>query len=76
LDGPADPVVEVVAPESVGRDRGEKFTEYERAGIRGYWLIDPQRKQAEMYRLAETGRYQTVLSGETSLFHSQVVLGF
>jgi hypothetical protein len=34
LDGPADLAIEVVSPESIGRDRGEKFVEYERAGIK------------------------------------------
>src|SRR2546430_476868 len=28
LDGPADLVVEIISPESIGRDRGEKFVEY------------------------------------------------
>jgi Uma2 family endonuclease len=32
LDGPADLVVEIVSPESAGRDRGEKFIEYEAVG--------------------------------------------
>ncbi len=73
LDGPADLVIEIMSPESVGRDRGDKFVEYEAAGIREYWLIDPQRKQAEFYRLDEENRYQTVFSGKEGVFHSQVV---
>jgi Uma2 family endonuclease len=47
LDGPADLVVEIVSPESRARDRGEKFYEYEAAGVGEYWLIDPDRQQAE-----------------------------
>ena len=39
LDGPADLVVEIVSPESAGRDRGEKYYEYEAAGIPEYWLL-------------------------------------
>ncbi|RMF37961.1 MAG: Uma2 family endonuclease, partial [Chloroflexi bacterium] len=38
LDGPADLVVEIISPESIGRDRGEKFWEYQEAGIPEYWL--------------------------------------
>ena len=34
--GPANLVVEIVLPESVRRDRGEKFREYERAGVDEY----------------------------------------
>jgi hypothetical protein len=51
LDGPADLVVEILSPESVGRDRGEKFYEYEAARLPEYWLIDPQVKRAEFYQL-------------------------
>lgn len=52
LDGPADLVVEVISPESSSRDRGEKFYEYEEAGVREYWLIDPQREQVEFYQFS------------------------
>lgn len=76
LDGPADLIVEVVSPESVSRDRGDKFIEYEAAGVEEYWLVDPRRKVAEFYRLDAQGRYQIVLSGETGEFHSTVVPGF
>lgn len=33
-------MVEIVSHESLGRDRGEKFYEYEQAGIAKYWLAD------------------------------------
>jgi Uma2 family endonuclease len=32
LDGPADLVVEIVSPDSVGRDRGDKFYKYAQGG--------------------------------------------
>lgn len=70
LDGPADLVVEIVSPESVGRDRGEKFVEYEQAGISEYWLIDPDRQQVEFYRLAQDGRYRLVLAGPNGDYRS------
>jgi len=58
IDGPADICVEVISPESVGRDRGKKFDEYERGGVPEYWLIDPLRKEARFYRLDISGHYQ------------------
>lgn len=76
LDGPADLVIEIISPESVGRDRGEKFVEYEAAGIREYWLIDPQRKQAEFYGLDDENRYQLLTSGREGTFYSKVIEGF
>lgn len=75
LDGPADLVVEVVSEESRARDRGEKFVEYERGGVREYWVIDPARKQAEFYVLQD-GTYQPVLLGSKGMYHSTVLSGF
>lgn len=76
LDGPADLVVEIVSPESAGRDRGEKFYEYERAGIPEYWLIDPQTKRAEFYQLTATGQYQLVPPDAEGIYRSVVLPNF
>lgn len=76
IDGPSDLAIEIISPESVGRDRGDKFVEYEAAGIREYWLIDPQRKQAEFYTLDDGHQYQLILSGKEGRFESRVVPEF
>jgi Uma2 family endonuclease len=76
LDGPADLVVEVISPESAGRDRGDKFYEYERAGVREYWLIDPERKQAEFYNLTDEGYYQVAPPDAEGRYRARVVPGF
>jgi Uma2 family endonuclease len=75
LDGPADLAVEIVSPESAGRDRGEKFYEYGQGGVSEYWLIDPQQEQAEFYRLSE-GRYELVSPDEGGVYLSSAVSGF
>ena len=75
LDGPADVVFEVVSPESIGRDRGEKFVEYERAGIREYWMIDPDRQAAEFYELGSDGRYRLGPT-EEGIYRSKIIPGF
>jgi Uma2 family endonuclease len=76
LDGPADVAVEIISPESINRDRGEKFVEYESAGVLEYWLIDPIRRQADFYRLGEDDRYHPVLPDSDGIYHSEVVKGF
>ncbi len=76
LEGPADLVVEIISPESAARDRGDKFYEYEAAGVGEYWLIDPEREQAEFYRLGPDGRYRTVLAEREGEYRSEVVPGF
>jgi Uma2 family endonuclease len=75
LDGPADVAVEIISPDSRGRDRGEKFYEYEQGGVREYWLIDPRRRQAEFYRLGDDGIYRFVPVGSDGIFHSTVLDG-
>ncbi|MBC7228244.1 MAG: Uma2 family endonuclease [Thermoflexales bacterium] len=76
MDGPADLVVEVTSPESIGRDRGEKFYEYARAGIPEYWLIDPEAERAEFYVLDHRGRYQIILPDAEGIYRSRAIEGF
>jgi Uma2 family endonuclease len=75
LDGPADLVIEIISPESLGRDRGAKFIEYEAGQIPEFWLVDPGRTWAEFYRLSEN-RYTIALSGKTGVYRSAVLAGF
>ncbi|CAN5655386.1 Uma2 family endonuclease [soil metagenome] len=75
LDGAADLAVEIISPESIGRDRGEKFIEYEAAGIKEYWIIDPDRKITEFYRLGENGFYNLIQTPD-GIFRSEVLSGF
>ncbi len=75
LNGAADLTVEIISPESRVRDRGDKFYEYEGAGVREYWLIDPVRKQAEFYCLNNDGVYQLAPVGEDNILNSSVLDG-
>ncbi len=76
LNGPADLAVEIVSPEAIGRDRGEKFVEYEQAAIKEYWLIDPDGERAEFYELGADGRYRAAMIEPAGVYRSQVVPGF
>lgn len=58
--GPADICIEVVSPESGDRDYGKKFLEYEKAGVREYWIVDPIRKAARLNRLTPDGIYADI----------------
>ncbi len=74
LEGPADLAIEITSPESRARDRGEKFYEYEQGGVAEYWLIDPDREQAEFYRPDARGIYQLVPLTD-GVFESKVLAG-
>jgi Uma2 family endonuclease len=76
VDGPADLVIEVTSPESRGRDRGEKFYEYEQGGVPEYWLIDPPRKTLEVFRLDENGQYALAAPLAGTRLESAVLQGF
>lgn len=76
LNGPADLVVEIASPESRLRDRGEKFAEYEMAGVREYWLIDPDLQRADFYQLDQSGRFATIAPDSGGLYHSRELSGF
>ena len=74
-DGGADLVIEVGSSGSQGQDRGDKYFEYEAAGIEEYWIVDPARRRAEFYRLRE-GAYEPVLPDEEGKLHSFALAGF
>lgn len=76
LLGPPDLVVEIVSTESIGRDRGRKFVEYEADGIPEYWLLDPLRQEAEFYQLGSDNHYHLSLPDPTGVYHSLSVSGF
>jgi Uma2 family endonuclease len=77
FEGGPDLVIEVVSSSSARADRVDKFIEYERAGVREYWVIDPRRgkEQAEFYQLDANGRFDTVALDENGLYHSAILPG-
>jgi Uma2 family endonuclease len=76
MEGPADLAVEVVSPESRTRDRIEKLREYEKAGVRDYWLIDPGQRTADAYRLSSAGAYEPVELGSPARLSCEALPGF
>ena len=49
--GVPDLIIEVTSPRTREVDRGEKYFEYARAGVREYWLVDPDKRTIEVYVL-------------------------
>lgn len=48
--GAPDLVIEVLSPRTRKMDQTLKLDLYEREGVREYWLLDPDRKTARVYR--------------------------
>lgn len=55
--GAPDLVVEILSPGSSKRDITTKFELYQRHGVKEYWLLYPNEKLLQLYRLGEDGRY-------------------
>jgi Uma2 family endonuclease len=45
--------VEVVSPDQPRRDYRDKKQVYEAHGVKGYWIIDPERDKVEVWHLKE-----------------------
>ena len=56
--GAPDLVIEVLSPSTARNDRITKYSLYERAGVREYWIVDPETKIVTVH-LLEGGRYHS-----------------
>jgi Uma2 family endonuclease len=73
--GPADIITEIVSEESVERDYGKKFVEYEKGGVQEYWLIDILRNIAHFYQLNVEGVYKLGTLDEDDNYQSPLLPG-
>ncbi len=55
VQGAPDLVVEVLSPTTAKVDRLTKLKLYARFGVEEYWIIDPDKPSAEIYRRSEKG---------------------
>jgi Uma2 family endonuclease len=74
--GPPDLVVEVLSPGTRRIDRLEKTVEYARAGVREYWIVDPDGRTVEVFVLRD-GAYELLGKwGGGEEARSEVLAGF
>lgn len=50
-------IVEVVSPSTSKMDRVFKFNKYEKAGIKEYWIVEPEGKVVSVFTLQENNKY-------------------
>ncbi len=74
ITGAPDLVVEIISPSSRSYDSETKKNDYERCGVREYWLIDPEREAMTFYRLRNAG-YEAI-QPEANRLASEAVPGF
>ena len=64
-------IVEVLSPSTEANDRGVKFDDYARSGVREYWLVDPGTETVEIYAGAN-GTFERVEPGGAGRLRSRV----
>ena len=74
LEGAPDAAFEIVSSDSQTRDRRKKYQEYEKAGVREYWMIDPVSQTLEAYAL-KRGKYVEIEETNGTI-RSAVLPGF
>ena len=75
-NGAPDLVIEVLSssPDSSRRDRLIKFNLYQRAGVREYWIVDPDTNTVAAH-LLENGKYTVAAYGDTGTAPVNVLPG-
>jgi Uma2 family endonuclease len=73
--GHPDMAIEIVSPESVDRDYVKKRGQFERFGVREYWIIDPDQEKITLLRLSRKGKYREVRPKQGRVC-SEVLSGF
>ncbi len=71
-----DVAVEIVSRSSRRQDYVDKLAGYERAGVREYWIIDPDRGEARFYRRSSDGLFTDVSPRPGEVFQSEALPGF
>lgn len=51
--GAPDLVIEILSPSTARRDRDQKYRAYESAGVREYWMVEPDADFLEVYLLKD-----------------------
>lgn len=70
--GAPDMVIEVLSPSTARHDRLIKFNEYRNAGVREYWIINPQERFVDVH-LLKNGEYVSQVFSETDTISVHVL---
>ncbi len=55
--GAPDMIIEIVSPSTGKIDKIIKFNKYEKAGVRVYWIVEPDQKLVSIFTLGPDGKY-------------------
>lgn len=55
--GAPDMIIEIISPSLTKRDRVIKLNRYEKAGVREYWIVEPEQKLVSVFLLQANKRF-------------------
>ena len=69
--------IEIISADSVNRDRVRKFREYQAAGVKEYWVVDPRagKQRVDFFQLDEFGEYELVGTEDSERIDSVAISG-
>ncbi|GAB6171437.1 Uma2 family endonuclease [Paradesulfitobacterium aromaticivorans] len=56
-NGAPDMIIEIISPSSTKKDRVIKFNKYEKAGVKEYWIVEPDQKLVSVFLLQHHERF-------------------
>ena len=72
--GVPDLIIEIISPSSVQIDTMLKFNKYLKAGVKEYWIVDPENKLVIVNTL-DKDNYISKTYEENDIIHSKVLVG-
>ena len=75
VNGAPDMVIEILSPSTAKMDKQLKYGKYQKAGVKEYWIVDPERNLLEANRL-NGDSYTTTIYLETDKAPVHILDGF
>jgi len=76
IEGAPDLVVEVLSPSTARYDKGSKLKIYARTGVKEMWLVDPEAKNIQIFRLDENAEIPAATRGDNAFLSSSLLPGW
>jgi Uma2 family endonuclease len=74
VNGPPDLAVEILSPSNSHRELFLKFQYYLEAGVREYWVIDPEEKKVQVH-IYENGHFLSTVYNENDRISAAILPG-
>jgi len=74
VNGAPDLVIEIISPSNTSRELFLKFQYYLEAGVREYWVIEPEEKKVQVH-IYERGRYISAVYKDSARISVSVLPG-